>query len=88
MNVWDETWSALSIEVSVGPYDGQNEARDQLASAAPDMARVLLALEWTQDYRDDVRSCPVCGGWETGGLNAGHEKNCTLDAALRKAGVR
>jgi len=52
-------------------------ARARLASAAPDMARVLLAVEWK------LRTwCPSCEEYEE------HGPDCSLDAALRKAGCR
>lgn len=74
------------------------EARERMASAAPDMARVLLAVEWTNS--DDEDMCPSCGGlnpaeeakrrWprHPDAGTVGHAPDCALDAALRKAGVR
>jgi glycine/D-amino acid oxidase-like deaminating enzyme len=57
------------------------EARARLASAAPDMARVLLSL--------CTHGCPECGGWldEVRGTLQRHRDTCRLAAALRKAGV-
>jgi hypothetical protein len=55
-------------------------------AASPDMARVLLAVEWSgREGRDNDVACPVCGEWEAFGK---HRPDCALDAALRKAGVR
>lgn len=54
----------------------------QLAAAAPDMARVLLAIEFRP-------TCPMCGGRVyRDGQPPTHEQDCFLDAALRKAGLR
>lgn len=66
---------------------GFDEARARLASAAPDMARVLLHL-----YENEPE-CVVCHEqvwWDdtTDTQVRPHTKDCALDAALRKAGVR
>lgn len=108
----EETWHASMTGYSVRRDDGtivlevrapfrECQVADlELASAAPDMARVLLGMEWV--YTADVRPallpvCPVCHGTKfphpflaiskTEPLQ-GHTKDCALDAALRKAGVR
>jgi hypothetical protein len=57
--------------------------RMDLAAAAPDMARVLLAIEWS-DTANEPDGCPSCGEPK----HIGHDVDCALDAALRKAGVR
>lgn len=54
-----------------------DEARARLAAAAPELVRVLLAVEFIKDG-----FCPSCHCYD------GHAKGCALDAALRKAGVR
>ena len=62
-------------------------ARDRavLAAAAPDMARTLLAIEWSYNIPiDDLNGCLVCKAMQ----HHGHKPGCALDAALKKAGVR
>ena len=54
----------------------------RLAATAPEMARVLLAVEW------DGGTCPSCGGTRDRHEDDGHADDCALDAVLRKAGVR
>jgi hypothetical protein len=73
-------------EHAVYLYDDEDRAR--LASAAPDMVRVLLAVEW--EGGDSFAFCPSCGGLRDGlsGEPPGHRADRDLDAALRKAGVR
>lgn len=66
---------------------------EELDSAAADMARVLLAIEWSCDDGQTGRClCPACAGAkpgrEWGPYPSGHRDGCALDAALRKAGVR
>jgi hypothetical protein len=110
---WEETWEVterngghrLHVEGEEefatvwGPKD---DHRARLAAAAPELARVLLAVEWhrvlIQD--EDAYVCPSCGNErldpgdevklavlvEHGML--GHRPGCALDGALRKAGVR
>lgn len=56
-----------------GPFARREQA--QLMSAAPEMARVLLALE---------QDCPACNALRFGT----HAATCRLIAALKKAGVR
>lgn len=68
---------------------GCDRDRAQLAAAAPEMARLLLELEWaggfTYPYDTGTTSCcPVC----TAEPSEGHEKDCKLVAVLVKAGVR
>jgi hypothetical protein len=86
---------ALSSSPSVGlghpaycpECDGPCQHRGSiLASAAPDMAHVLLEVEWEgMVYGDSEPCCPTCLGKKVIGI---HEPGCALDAALRKAGVR
>lgn len=69
--------------------DGYDEARCKLAAAAPDMARVLLALEWSGmawDSSGGSLRCPSCRSQDVIGKR--HAPGCALDDALRKAGVR
>lgn len=67
-------------------YDGDAE-RMKLAACGPEMARMLLALEW--DEPGDGGICRVCSGrkW-TDGLPKEHEPDCAWLALMRKAGVR
>jgi len=66
--------------------EDEDIARARLASAAPDMARVLLELvDW--DMRGDGR-CFYCGLGVPGEGPEKHKPDCALDAALRKAGCR
>ena len=73
---------------------GHQNARARLASAAPDMARVLLEAEWGDRDSTEWGSwavCFSCGGTkpdEPGHRDTGHKPDCGLDAALRKAGLR
>lgn len=59
-----------------------DHARARLASAAPDMARVLLELDLT------YTTCRVCLLRRDGDSDKDHLPNCALDAALRKGGAR
>lgn len=64
------------------PATSPEQAR--LASAAPDMARALLACEWAGRVVDGVHcACPLCDN-----VAPDHLPDCALDAALRKAGIR
>lgn len=85
IEIWHVEMGEFTHE-SVYLYDREDRAR--LASAAPEMARVLLAIEWSGGGDGD---CPSCRGDRYYGTNAhpaGHAPDCALDAALRKAGVR
>ncbi len=53
-------------------------ARAKLVAAAPDLVRALLAVEWHHG------ECDICGAFE----RDGHEPDCPVGGALRKAGVR
>jgi hypothetical protein len=110
MKPWEETWNADPRDdeyvSTIGRVGLRGDGRAPLASAAPDMARVLLAVEWSGkvDYVGDggYECCPSCCGVAPGferltdavddiarGRSvAGHKRDCVLDAALRKAGVR
>jgi hypothetical protein len=57
-------------------------ARMRLAAKAPEMVRMLLALEGAGS--DATHWCPACGKTQT----EGHHARCGLDALLREAGVR
>jgi hypothetical protein len=93
MKVWEETWEALDGWVVAQARDTNKnvalaadrrigyEADAKLMAAAPDMARVLLAVEWGGLTDPCAHVCPACGRSE-------HTPDCALDAALRKAGVR
>jgi len=60
-----------------------------LAAAAPDMARLLCKLEWTDIVRSGygmgTPSCAHCGRPSE---RQRHEENCEWLAVMRKAGVR
>ena len=60
-----------------------HNARARLAAAAPDMARVLLAIEW----EGHLGLCPVCDGRRPECEGEGHRAGCAWVAALRKAGA-
>ena len=88
--VWEDSYDGWADE------GRDRDAKDQLASAAPDMARVLLAVEWsgsTPTATGPHPTCPSCAGMQPhpsrdAGPRGGHRKDCALDAALRKAGAR
>lgn len=73
-------------------------ARAKIASAAPEMARLLLALEWSgsECYYDGCDAvCPCCrkegprkSRFSAKILGGEHAEDCALAAVLRKAGVR
>ena len=73
--------------------------RGRLAAAAPDMARVLLAIEWVDTSGEYQERCPSCQcrtelppDGRVGALvklhPGEHSASCELVAALRKAGLR
>jgi hypothetical protein len=62
---------------------GESLARARLAACAPEMARLLLSIEW-----DGVLGCPVCSSYPPLTGTAGHKQGCALAAVLRKAGVK
>lgn len=69
----------------------------ELAAAAPDMARLLLDLEWSgceqQPYDSCIPACPACGVPKYDDLGderevrPKHAEGCRLIAVLRQAGV-
>lgn len=63
-------------------------ARARLAAAAPEMARVLLSLEWRAADERALMCCESCGGVREVDGGKGHVADCALVAVLRKAGVR
>lgn len=95
MNTFEEMFERLS-----------GDFRKSVRDAAPDMVRVLLAVEWkgyaARGEDGGYDCCPACAGVRPGqddnpaaahdvffGYNdLGHYPSCTLDAALKKAGVR
>lgn len=68
---------------SDGGYDGygMTEERAKLAACAPELARLILAVEWEWGYGD---RCPWCKN----GKEPGHDPACSMLAVLRKAGLR
>lgn len=68
--------------------------RAKLAACAPEMARMLLAIEWSgwnhEGYDPGGDCCPVCSGSDNPDLheNHRHTQTCALDALMRKAGIR
>lgn len=92
MKPWEEEWRLAregSRTMLCGPdpypaadfYGSEGDARILLAAAAPEMARMLLELEWSGDearYR-----CPACEAT----AHPNHAPDCRLVAVLRKAGV-
>ena len=78
---WEETWTESEVwtfDQDDSPFD-EVCTRVKLAAAAPEMARLLLDLEWMGEpggYR-----CPSCADYHR------HRPNCRLVAVLRKAGV-
>ena len=96
--VWEEDWNWDAVTPSVrlcankrsqkigemwGTGLDQSEARNRLASAAPDMARNLAWLEWSWESIYHAVCCPRCSG----GRAKGHAADCELDRALTKAGL-
>lgn len=88
MKAWEEEWRLddegirlpddRGFPVTIrGPWTTHEQER--LASAAPDLVRVLLAIEWDGPYG----RCPICCE-----SSQPHDPDCRLDAALKKAGVR
>ena len=73
----------MAIQYDPANYSqSEGAARGRLAAAAPEMARMLLELEWISTY--ETIDCRICGGEKTAG---GHEPDCKLVAVLTKAGV-
>lgn len=98
MKPWEEEWTTKGHVDEVRTWEvgafgyarlqakGEDyEVIARFASAAPDMARLLLEIEWTAPGDvGAVNACPFCDRWQ----RDGHAPDCALDAALRKAGVR
>lgn len=87
MKPWLETWLPVSdsyqniIRFSVhGAPFHLTEARAELASAAPEMCRALLVVEYAT-HRQGGAECPICAE------PPGHHHACLIDAALTKAGL-
>jgi hypothetical protein len=88
--VWEEEWVyheelqrcvRMLEDSSVVPL--RSEAEHRLASAAPDMARLLLSLEWPVDS-DGYSACADCASRRS----VGHDRDCDWLRVMRKAGVR
>jgi hypothetical protein len=105
MSIIDETWTydgrwindAGNRPVACADYDG-DETHAKLMAAAPELARVLVAVEWLGDSDRHGPYCVACNGLQPCTENAsapvyygariGHYPECTLLAALVKAGLR
>jgi hypothetical protein len=100
MTPWEESWGYATrtqtgncaelhlgdgqqICVQIG-IDDEADAYAQLAACAPEMARLLLDLEWAHQDPSWGPACPACDALE----RAGHGRDCRLERVLRKAGVR
>jgi hypothetical protein len=112
MKPWEERWVDSGLgSIDVIHPDGHTETgvmtiapweRTRLVSAAPDLVRALLAVEWTSIEGDDgwsPETCPSCHcrtmlpsderpGTPFEDHPGKHSADCALDVALRKAGVR
>lgn len=76
---YGERWACADYGDAPGP-------RARLAAAAPEMARLLLEIEFHSQEGDEGHlpsACPICDGYEY----RGHKPDCRLVAVLRKAGV-
>lgn len=74
----------------VGTLDREEDAR--LASAAPEMARLLLEVE-TISVRSDIDCCPFCDAWQpfdqaTKKNVVDHRADCAWLMLMKKAGLR
>jgi hypothetical protein len=90
---WEETWEwngedvrdpVARVAVLRGPT---SDEVGKLAAAAPEMARLLLSLEWADGHwsvNHRGGGCLSCGS----ARDEGHREDCRLVAVLRKAGVR
>ncbi len=86
-SAWIVRTGAVRVEVPEGP---RSETVAKLVAAAPDMARVLLDIEHVPTGYDQALCCPVCGmqkACDRKSWPSGHVADCSLHAALRKAGV-
>lgn len=74
--------------ILMAPINGEpGDSRAKLAACAPEMARMLLALEVDSLDGDEYPACPVCGG-TVSQKKAFHFSACAIDGLLKKAGVR
>lgn len=82
---WEETWRYDDVHVLMGGSIETVEARERLATAAPDMARALLASGRTDaEFPDSAWHTNEC--WDNG--RASCEEQCTQTrTALQKAGI-
>lgn len=81
------TGDATFYSMDLSEYAVRSD-RAQLAAAAPDMCRALLAVEWNGMAYGNTACCPACGNiWEGEGSQPRetHAEACKLDAALTKA---
>lgn len=86
--VVDQDGLGVCVVQGCGSSD-DGTARVLLAAAAPDMARVLLAIEWAGAVGERFDGFdPACPSCLTEKFTGKHAPDCALDAALRKAGVR
>jgi hypothetical protein len=80
---WEEEWSYDSATWSLvhepqEVTDARNTGRAKLASAAPDMARMLLTIQWGVDG-----FCWSCRE----DMTRKHKPDCEWVRVMRKAGV-
>lgn len=76
-----------SNELVAGVEDFEAES---LLSAAPDMCRALLVIEWNGMAYGNTACCPACGNiWEGEGSQPRetHADACKVDIALTKSGL-
>lgn len=66
---------AGEVELPICEFSPGDAERAKLAAAAPEMARMLLELEWHH------AECLVCGETHK------HAPDCRLSALLRKGGI-
>jgi hypothetical protein len=103
MKPWEEEWFVVPAESGEATHYGYvavkrpnsvgllvEEAKPpvaQLVAAAPEMARLLLQMEWAGRFGYGGESDPACFFCNVFEGYA-HKSDCALDAALKKAGVR
>ena len=82
----------LNGHTDITIFKGKGKSREALAdvkyyadavlwAAAPELYAALKAVEWIQEIPDIEPTCPSCFNVK----KSGHDKNCQLAAALRKA---
>lgn len=99
--IYDEQWTAESGDVFnedgvriFWSRDVDNEARTRLASAAPAMAKLLLAHEFADTkadrYGDQLACCRSCGEFRPfyEEDDREHRADCEWLRVARKAGLR